>query len=408
MASDLFRQEVIEAGRDRLAGTVIAATPPKSSLYALLVLVFAGALVAILSFGTYASRAQVKGIVTFDRGLARVYSHSAAEIRQFHVQIGSRVTAGQPLVTLSMTQGRGGIGEQLAQLDRQDAELARQQQFTEQLGSTASQSLVQERASVAAAIASLARQRTLAADQIRLAESAMQRAVRLAGEGAGTQRQVEDSRSQLLSRRTELEDLTGRLRSQQEGLRGLDAQIAQRRIEAGRGLSELAAQRAVLAEQRAALMRTDQLVLTAPVSGEVTDIASEAGQRAQPQTALVTIVPERSRMEIWLYAPSRAIGFVRPGQEVRLLFDAFPYQKHGAGRGQVLSVSRVAVEPSALDPALGIQEPVFRIRVKLLSAPPRLRVADLRPGGTLSANLVLSRRRLWEVLFDPILTAIRT
>jgi hypothetical protein len=40
-----------------------------------------------------------------------------------------------------------------------------------------------------------------------------------------------------------------------------------------------------------------------------------------------------------IYIPSRAIGFVKPGQEVRLLYDAFPYQRFGAYRGRVVAAS---------------------------------------------------------------------
>ncbi|MDB5670535.1 MAG: HlyD family secretion protein, partial [Alphaproteobacteria bacterium] len=60
-------------------------------------------------------------------------------------------------------------------------------------------------------------------------------------------------------------------------------------------------------------------------------------------------------------------------------------------------------------PSLGIQEPVFKIRVRIERAAPRLPDADalLRPGMTLSANLVLERRSLWEVLFNPFRTLVR-
>jgi membrane fusion protein len=170
--------------------------------------------------------------------------------------------------------------------------------------------------------------------------------------------------------------------------------------------SEVATRRAELGEERAALIRTDRLVLTAPIAGEVGDIASEVGQRARPETSLVTIVPRGSQLEVWLYAPSRAVGFVRPGQEVRLLFDAFPYQKYGAGRGRVTAVSRVAVEPASIDSALKVDEPVFRIRVAIDQAPRVAGGERLRPGMTLSANLVLERRSLWEVLFKPVATAL--
>jgi membrane fusion protein len=408
MNSPLFRQEVIEAGRERLAGTVIAATPPGAKVYTGLLLGFFALIALLLAFGQYSSRARVKGIVAYDSGIARVYPNAPAEIRQIHVRNGQLVEAGTPLVSLSMAQGEGGVGSQLAELVRQDEELARQHRLASDLGSTETSALAQQKSSLAASIASLERQRSFAAGQARLAEAATRRAARLAAEGAGTQRQVEDSRALLLSRRAEIEAVGERIIAQRETLRSIDAQIAQRSIGATRSQSEIAAQRAALAEQRLALQRADRLVLTAPVAGEVGDISVEIGQRARPETSLVTIVPQGSRLEVWLYAPSRAIGFVRPGQAVRLQFDAFPYQKYGAGRGRVTEVSRVPTEPAALDSALGINEPVFRIRVAIDEAVPRLAgaTARLRPGMTLSANLVLEKRSLWEVLFNPVASAV--
>ena len=406
MATQLFRQEVIEAGRDRLAGTVVAATPPRGRLYVALVLVVAAIFIAFLVFGQYASSAQVRGVVAFDAGIARVYPSAQGEVRAIHVRTGMRVAAGAPLVTLGLAQGAGGVGGQLSEVAVQDAELARQEQLASMLGSSETQALQAQRSNLGAGIASLERQRTIAAGQIRLAEAAARRSIQLAREGAGTQRQVEDGRAALLARRAELESLTERIITQRDALSQVEARIAQRGIEADRSRSEIVARRAALAEQGAALKRTDQLVLTAPVAGEVGDVATEIGLRAKPDTSLVTIVPEGSSLEVWLYAPSRAIGFVRPGQQVRLNFDAFPYQRFGIGRGTVTAVSRVPVEASAIDSDLGITEPVFRIRVRLDRMPPRAtRGQALRPGMTLSANLVLERRSFWEIIFNPAVMA---
>ena len=410
MNKQLFRMEVIDAGRERLAGTVVAAVPPSSRLYTRLVLGVAAVIVAILVFGSYASSASVRGIVAYDAGIARVYPSTPADIRQIHVHEGQIVTAGTPLVTLSIAQGRDGIATQLAQLGNQDQELARQLDLAGEIGSAETRGLIQQRESLTAAVASLERQRTIAAGQIRLAEAATQRAVQLAHEGAGTQRQVEDSRSSMLSRRAEVESIGERIIGQREALRTTEAQIAQRTLEADRTRSVLLAQRAALAEQRAELMRTDQLVLTAPIDGEVGDVSVEVGQRARPDQSLITIVPRGSQLEVWLYAPSRAVGFAHPGQQVRLLFDAYPYQKYGAGQGTVILVSRVPTEPTSLDANLNIQEPVFRIKVRIDQFPPRLPPEQrfMRPGMTVTANLVLERRSLWEVLFSPFLGTMRS
>jgi len=408
MNAPLFRQEVIEARRHRLAGAVIAATPPRSGLYAALLIGVTAAIAAILILGQYAARAEVRGIVSYDSGIARVHPNAPGEIRQIHVREGMRVAAGTPLMTLALAQGRGGLAPQLADLARQDRELERQQQLAAALGDSEARSLAQQRINLGAALASLERQRTLAAGQIRLAEAETRRAAALAAEGAGTQRQVEESRGGLLARRAELESLNERIIAQRDQLRSVEARIAERGIEAERSRSELAAQRAALAEQRSGMSRLDRLVLTAPVAGVVEHVGGQIGQRASPEAPLATIVPGGSRIEVWLYAPSRAIGFVRPGQEVRLLFDAFPHQTYGAGRGTVLAISRVAVDPAAVDRALAIDEPVFKIRVAIDQAPRAAQAGGrLRAGMTLSANLVLERRPLWQMLFNPFAAALR-
>lgn len=409
MGAPLFRMEVIEAGRERLAGTVVAASPPSSRLYTGLALAALCIIVAILIFGSYATSARVRGVVAYDAGIARVYPSTTAEIREIHVHDGDYVTAGQPLVTLSLAQGVNGMSTQLTQLAAQDAELGRQVDLADQIGTAETRGLAQQHQSLAAAVASLESQKRIASGQILLAEAATRRAADLARQGAGTQRQVEDSHSALLARRGDAESLNERLIGQREALRAVDAQIAQRTLETSRARSVLLAQRASLAQQSAELARTDRLVLTAPISGQVGDISVEVGQHARPDQSLVTIVPRASHLEVWLYAPSRAVGFARPGQQVRLLFDAFPYQKYGAGRGTVTAVSRVPTEPSNLDANLGIEEPVFRLRVRIDEMAPHIPVDQhaMRPGMTLTANLVLERRSLWEVLFNPFLGAIR-
>lgn len=408
MADLLFRQEVIDARRQRLAGTVIAATPPSAKLYTiiLLAIVVAGGL--FLAFGGYASSAQVRGVVAYDAGIARVYSAAGAEIREIHVRNGQQVEAGAPLVTLALVQGEQGASAQIAQVANQDSELARQYELASTIGSTETSALHQQKSTYQNMIASLERQRSLAAGQIDLSQAALRRATRLAGEGAGTQRQVEDSRANLLARRSELESINERLIGQREALRNVEAQIAQKSLETSRTQSVLSAQRAALAEQREQLMRSDRLVLTAPVAGQVSDVSVQVGQRAMPERSLVTIVPAGSQLEIWLYAPTRAVGFARSGQQVRLHFDAFPHQKYGAGQGVVTEVSNVPVEPGNVQAELRIEEPVFRIRVRIENLPSRVAEAmqAMRPGMTLTANLVLERRNLWEVLFLPFRNAL--
>lgn len=409
MSDLLFRNEVIEASRNRLTGTVIAAVPPSSRLYTSLIGTAAFLMLLLLLFGSYTNTADVRGVVAYDGGVARVYPRSAAEVTAIHVRNGQTVEAGEPLVTLAIAAGQGGVTPQLTQIGNQDAELDRQLELGQLQASSELAALEQQHAGLESVIATLERQKGLAAGQIRLAESALRRAERLAAEQAGTQRQVEDSRSQLLARRAELEALNEQLLTQRNSLRNNEAERARRKIEGEQRQSILTAQRAALAQQQAELSRTGQLVLTAPVSGTVGDISVEVGQQVTPEKSAVSIIPSGSNLEVWLYAPSRAVGNARPGQKVRLQFDAFPFQKFGAGVGEVREVARVPTEPSNVDPGLKMEEPVFRIRTHIVSAAPTPKVAmsSLRPGMTVSGKLLLERRNLWQIVLGPVMDGFR-
>lgn len=409
MAEALFREQVIEEGRQRLTGTVIAAVPPSSRVYTRLVAMAAAALVALLGLGSYTTTADVRGIVAYDSGVARVYPREAAEVAAIHVHEGQHVEKGEPLVTLTIAQGANGLAPQLAQIGNQDSELTRQLGLASAQSASEIATLDQQAAGYAASIASLERQRTLAGDQIKLAESAARRAERLASEGAGTQRQVEDSHSALLARRTEYEALSEQIISQRSALETANTTREQKRVEEQKAQSTLEGERAALAQQQEQLARTDRLTLTAPVTGTVGDIALEIGQQASPSKSIVSVIPEGSQLELWLYAPTKAVGRARPGQRVRLQFDAFPYQKYGAGLGIVASVAKVSTEPETLDPGLQITEPVFRIRTRIarLSAGSQVARSALRPGMTLTAKLETERRSLWQVVLGPMFESVR-
>ncbi len=408
MAEALFRNEVIEASRDRLTGTVIAAVPPSARLYTRMVLAVAAALVLLLIFGSYTMTTDVRGIVAYDAGVTRVYPRSAAEVAEIQVQQGDKVSAGQPLVTLAVAQGQWGLAPQLNQLAAQDGELARQISLSTEQSSSELTAIERQGEGYAASLASLKRQRAIAGDQIGLAEAALRRAQRLAQQGAGTERQVEDSRSALLARRAEFEALGEQIAAQQSALGANQAERNRRLLEAQVAQSRLQAQRAQLAEQQAQLARDNRLVLTAPMSGTIGDISVEVGQRANPERSVVSVIPENSKLEIWLYAPTRAVGRARVGQKVRIQFDAFPYEKYGTGSGVVTEVARVPTEPGNLDPGLNVTEPVFRLRAQIEKVSPRATVAldSLRPGMTLNAKLELESRSLWQVLFGPVMQAL--
>jgi HlyD family secretion protein len=91
------------------------------------------------------------------------------------------------------------------------------------------------------------------------------------------------------------------------------------------------------------------LELRAPQPGVVKDLATHtAGTVASPGTILMTLVPEGDDMLAEVWVSNQDVGFIRPGQDVKLKLVAFQFQKYGMVEGTVRQVSTDATEaPSA-------------------------------------------------------------
>ena len=125
-------------------------------------------------------------------------------------------------------------------------------------------------------------------------------------------------------------------------------------------------------------------------------------------SALASLVPADTRLQAHLYAPSSALGFIRPQQPVRLRVAAFPHQKFGHQAGAVLQVSSTplqAGELAALPLAVKPDEPLYRVTVNLEQQYVLAygREQPLAAGMQLDADVMLERRRLVEWLFAPVL-----
>ena len=105
MATKLFRQQAIDAQREKLLGEVSLARTLPLWGYTALALVFALGLVAFSIWGEYARRERVDGFLALDSGAARLLAPQAGTIVEILAKEGEEVAAGQPLIRLSFDRG---------------------------------------------------------------------------------------------------------------------------------------------------------------------------------------------------------------------------------------------------------------------------------------------------------------
>jgi membrane fusion protein len=269
-----------------------------------------------------------------------------------------------------------------------------------------------ERARLAGQIASAMRQLVELDQQIGLqdqlvasARTAVDQAETLIAKGFATRTDLERRRQgwlQAAQARRQLAQNRDALLGQVAQAR---AELAKLPVDTASAIAQLQANIAQLDMASAQQVGEQGYQVNAPISGRVTAVQTAVGRFADGRVPLLTIVPDGSAMRAELFAPSRAMGFVQPGQDVRVMYDAFPYQRFGSFPGRVEQLSRTVIAPGEVDAPVKIDTPVYRIRVTL----PQQAVAayganaPLQPGMTLQANIVLERRSFLEWLLEPVM-----
>ncbi|MGL4091163.1 HlyD family type I secretion periplasmic adaptor subunit [Agrobacterium cavarae] len=95
---------------------------------------------------------------------------------------------------------------------------------------------------------------------------------------------------------------------------------------------------------RQAKSQFDDMTLVSPVDGIVeASTLTSTGQVLASGAEVMRIVPDGSHLDVQAFLTNDQIGFVKPGQEVTIKIDAFPYTQYGTVKGTVLQVGKDAV-----------------------------------------------------------------
>jgi membrane fusion protein len=147
-------------------------------------------------------------------------------------------------------------------------------------------------------------------------------------------------------------------------------------------------------------------IIRAPAAGHVSTLQATVGQFADPRRPQMEIIPNDSILQAELFVPARAIGFVRPGQKVRILYEAFPYQQFGTYGGRVYEVSQTILTKSDTSVPIELKEPAYRVKVALdrLDVDAYGKKMPLAPDTLLRADILLEKRSLMRWFLDPLLS----
>lgn len=416
-ADPLFRGEVLAERQSQWLGTVLLAPRISHTIFAAFAVVTMVAILAMLFFSSFTRKARIEGWLMPEQGAIRVFSPQPGAVMRLNVREGSRVTKGMPLATVSAeveSRAAGPTGEEvIRQLTSRRGSMAEEQERQRGLSDRQATEMSTRIAALSREESSIEREIGFQRERITIAVADVGRMNQLLEKGLVTVARRDAAEENRLEQGARLEALRRSLSAAERERRALDAELNSLPVKTQAQIASLDRDMSTLEQDVARAESQREFVITAPHDGIVTAIQATAGGNVSTAAPMLTILPAGSRLEAQLFSPSRAIGFVRPGQTVLMRYQAYPYQKFGYYEGKVTNVSRSAVNPadlaqfpSSLISPTGAGEPVYRITVMPNSQNVRAygERLPLQPGMQLEADVLLERRRLIEWVLDPLYT----
>lgn len=354
-------------------------------------------LLGFASFVPLPESVRCRFVLVSEGGTAPVTAPEPGTIVSVDVGLGQQVEAGQPLMTIApyveASQSPAELGARIDSLEREResaADLDRQLE-------------AQQEARIAQARSELSRTRAevdAAQGRVTTLTSLTAQLERAHAEGAVSERELLGQRQQEQDARV---DLAAAQRRHSAARTALDALTAARQVELSQRYMEMRRIEGALNEAHAALATlgesalpdagSDTLTILAPHDGVVVGLPAErAGvvvERGQP---LATIARLGTRMRAEIQVPERGAARVEQGATVRLLFDAYPYTRHGVVKGIMSWVS-----PAARDGQL-----LAFARLEDVTIVVNDRRRPLLPGMSGEARIDVGSRTLLEYVFEPL------
>jgi membrane fusion protein len=407
----LFRQEAIDFLHQRRNwGEVVSLQPISSTILSWSLAGSVAFLLCFLTIAQYARKETVIGYLTPTFGTAKIFVPQQGFIKKLHVKEGQEVAEGDPLLTVVTSQisanGDDVNATVLAVLAQQRDVVERQIAAEERRTASEHDRLASTIKGIDGETAQLEDQRKIQNERLKLSESFVSTGATLSASGALPAIELKRREQAALEQKQNLASLDQQITARRTQLTDARHTLEQLPIIAAERIRVLRGDLSWIEQRIAEVNGRRAYVIKAPTSGRVSTLQATVGQIADPKHIQLEIIPLDSTLQAELFFPTRAFGFVRPGQQVRILYDAFPYQKFGTYRGSVTKVSHTILTGNETTGPIALKEPAYRVTAALER--PDIDAYGLKmplQPDMLKADVILEQRSLMRWLLDPVFSA---
>jgi membrane fusion protein len=408
----LFRPEVLRRQNETGSGEAMLIVPLSHLAFSAFLVAVVLVAFVFTALAGYSRKETAQGIISPSRGVIRVVAPRPGTISDVLIKEGDNVSEDQVLFRVVTEEtNAAGTGSDTAVLEtiRQQKTIIENQIGNQTAHAQSETARLQSQiAALQTEVDQLQSQRKLQAERAQQSRNLAERTEALKEKGLTTIVELHNRKQAALTDEQNLASLDERLSAKRGELRQAQLGLDRQPIDAADRMANLQRNLSDLAQRAAEIEGKRRYIVRAPMAGRVTSVLAAVGRTIDPKITQLSIVPAEGQFEAELFVPARAIGFIAQGQPVRLLYDAFPFQRFGAYNGTISSVSTTMLTPSEMPEPLGvIREPAYRVKVALerqtISAFGR--DVPLQPDMTLRADIILERRSIIEWLLEPLLGA---
>lgn len=408
---NLFREEAVEAQVRRLHGEVILKQSVSTLIVTGLITAIVGGAILWATLGHYARVESARGVLVPEQGYSKVFALRPGVITDLLVKDGDQVKAGQRLAIVQMElpskTGILGSKAELGSINNQSALAQSQVALAGERSSSEVSRLTGTIEGLQQELAKVIDQTALQEQIVRSMGASLEQVKPVVDKGFISKLDYERRRQALLSAEEDLSRLQQQTTSVKSEIAKTEKERSQAVLSGRNDQTNAKAALENLQQQKIKAEGEESYALEAPVAGRVTGIQTSPGRTVDGSMPLLVIIPDNAPLRANLYVPSRAIGFIRKGQEVRLLYDAFPYERFGTFAAHVDTISRLAVAGQESDAPFKIEEPVYKITATLDRQKIRAygEPITLQSGMTLVGDIVLERQSFLDWILDPVRAA---
>jgi len=404
----LFRKEAVAQQSERLTGAIILAQPLSIKLTVATLVAIAAAIVLFIFTAEYSRKETVRGFLIPSKGVVKSVATQGGVVEKIWVKEGDKVIKGQPLVSI-IIQKKNATGIDLSdqlieQVERQKLMLVDEINQHKTLQLQEVKHLKQRYLALINEQGALTNQLTLANEKLTLLLAQQEHLNTLSKNGHLSKFEKDTQEQELLAAKQEKQNINRLLIQQQNELTQVSFNIENIPQQYALKINNLKRQQSEFSSQIAQISNGHKYTITASQGGVVSGIQVFEGENLTQAKSILHILPEDSELIAELLLPTRSAGFIEEGNNTRLRFDAFPYQRFGFIQSQIIQIDQTLITPNERQMPIALQEPVYRLRAKLNQQQIQAfgKAFDLKSGMLFDADIMLEQRTLIEWLLEPL------